>query len=269
MPDPINKTLEGTDAERVDEALQAITEGNLGVAKNLLGAVIQNTPTHYSHQTETSDGGLDIRFWDQQEFIHFVTWKEPEVAINWIGCAYPRAFFYLGFIAVKEGDYPAAIDFLDRGAALEPTNPKFAFEKALALVRLGQHQAALDLYDQTSAVGPFVSGHDVAVALRGRGFVLIELGRLADADAAFKASLKIEPDSQIARHELDYIAHLRSGGTTTGFGSVATTDRSLDTCANCGAKLESGTAVNLDGIVVIICQRCRTKLTKKWWQFWK
>lgn len=94
---------------------------------------------------------------------------------------------------------------------LEPTNPKIKIEKAQALLRSGRHAAALQIYEQIVSVGPFVNQNNVATALRGKGYALVELGRLADAEQAFKASLELEPQSQVAHDELLYIARLRRG----------------------------------------------------------
>lgn len=47
--------------------------------------------------------------------------------------------------------------------------------------------------------------------LRGRGYILVELKRLDEAEASFNDSLKVEPKNPIAVNELRYIAELRRG----------------------------------------------------------
>jgi Flp pilus assembly protein TadD len=47
--------------------------------------------------------------------------------------------------------------------------------------------------------------------LRGRGFALTELGRLDDAEEAYRESLVSEPNNPRAAGELNYIARLRTG----------------------------------------------------------
>ena len=54
--------------------------------------------------------------------------------------------------------------------------------------------------------------HRRALLVRARGVTLIELGRLDEAEGALRASLDLEPDSAVARRELDYIAELRARG---------------------------------------------------------
>lgn len=53
---------------------------------------------------------------------------------------------------------------------------------------------------------------------RGRGFALTELGRLDEAEAAYNEALKIDPNDDRAKHELEYIAHLKAGGSPTEGG---------------------------------------------------
>src|SRR5262245_8591083 len=161
---------EARDAERVDQAIHALQTGNLKAAESILLSVIENTPLSYSNSSEDEDGSLSIKFWDQQDFIHYVTWQQQhgvERSIQWIGNAYPRAHYYMGFLCVKTRQNERAIKYLEQGHQLEPTNPLFLFEKAQALIGSGDKKAALSLYESVTEIGPYVSARDLAVALRG------------------------------------------------------------------------------------------------------
>ena len=189
------KDIEASDSETVDAAIQAINKGEDIKAESLLKDVIQRTPDEYTNQYEEA-GTIFIKFWDRSEFLHFVAHQKDQGAekqITWIGNAYPRAFFHLGFLRVKAKKFAEAIPFLDRGFTLEPTNPKFVFEKAMALLRIQKHEQAMTLYNSINNVGPHVSQDDLARALRGRGSVYIEMGQLNQAESAFKESLKFQP----------------------------------------------------------------------------
>ena len=133
----------------------------------------------------------------------------------------------------------------------------------------GRKEETLALYEQVSEIGPHVSALDLAIAWRCRGSVLIEMGRLDDAENAFKSSLEIEPNSEVALNELRYIDHLRRGCGITYADAVQSTGPNLSNCAACGKQFTNSVAVSLDGLPVTICKRCGAKLTKKWWQFWK
>lgn len=264
--------VEIADVAKVEAALEALSEGKLQQGEQLLQEVIANTPDDYVN--EEADGeGVAIKFWSMNDFMHYVSWmqdQETERAVKWIGNAYPRAYYYLGFLGVKQKQFARAVEYLDQGRRLDPENPKFLFEKAQALIHLGNKEAALALYDQVVEVGPYVSPPDLAVARRGRGFVLIEMGKLDDAEAAFRASLELDPESEIALSELEYIAHLREGGSLVeGFESVETNGPDLSSCAICGKDYEQGVLITVEGQPLTICKGCERRLTKKWWQFWK
>jgi len=263
--------VEKRDADRVNSAVRALQAGELRAMESLLLDVVPNAPSEYVYQFE-QDGTRFIKFWDKEEYLHYIVWqKDQGVArpVNWIASAYPRAWYYLGFLKVKVKAYSEAVAALDRGHALESTNPKFNFEKAQALVGLKRHQEALALYEQIDTIGPHVGPHELAVALRGRGFVLIELGDLDRAQAAFMQSLEIEQDNQIAHNELRYIAQLRSGGLAASTDVVPTLAPSTNKCAACGQLFTHGHLATMGGTTIFICEKCRNKETRCWWQFWK
>ena len=99
--------------------------------------------------------------------------------------------------------------------------------------------------------------------------MLIAMGRLDDAENAFRASLELEPENDVALNELRYIEHLRQGGVATHAEAVPRTDPNPLDCAVCGTRVTVGVIVSIHGMPVSICKRCEGKLTKKWWQFWK
>lgn len=270
MVDANDNDLESKDKERIEEAVTAIAASDYLTAKKLLISIINNAPEDYSYTTEAEDGSLTIRFWNQAEFLHYVTWQKPSQSIYWKVGVYPRAFFYLGFIAVAEGNFEKAIHYLDRGAELEPTNPKFRLEKAQALIRNRDYSAALKLLNQNTTVGPHIDGKDVAAALRGKGSALIELQELLEAEAAFRESLELDPDSKVAQNELNYISQLRGGRKAdTNFQTTTSSTNSTNTCTSCGNTVTNGTVIQVKGSPVMVCDACKDKLTKKSWQFWR
>jgi tetratricopeptide (TPR) repeat protein len=90
------------------------------------------------------------------------------------------------------------------------TTPSLMVEMAATFNATKQPATALKAYDYvlTLPAGPV----DVrSKAHRGRGYSLIELGRLDEAEAAYNDSLKIEPGNGLALRELSYIASARKG----------------------------------------------------------
>jgi tetratricopeptide (TPR) repeat protein len=256
---------ETEDAQKVDRAILALGANNIAEAASLLREVIANTPADYVNSSEAPDGSIAIKFWDQHAFVHYVMWQKTqgiERGVQWALNAYPRAHYYVGFIGVKVKQYEFALEYLERGQKLEPTNPKFNFEKAQALVQLGEREKALALYEAVTEIGPYVSVRDLAIAKRGCGFVLIEMRRLDEAEQAFNTSLAIEPGNSVALHELRYIEHLRKGGNVHKGEAVPTQAPNLSQCSVCGKAFTTGVVRAVDGIPRGICNQCNQGRSK-------
>ncbi len=136
---------------------------------------------------------------------------------------YGQAIFLLGSAAVEARDMRKATFWLDKGLALQPDNLMLVTEKGMVLTVQKRHAEALALYEATfeNASGMLLGDKQgKARLLRAKGFTLIELNRLDEAEAAYKASREIEPDHGGAKHELAYIAQLRAGAEQRGMELV-------------------------------------------------
>jgi len=242
----------------------------------LLTAVAANTPADYAFTEELPDGSLRMRFWDRDDFIYHVTRltasDRAERSIHWAPNAYGRAHYYLGFLAVKRRQCREAIAYLDTGMTREPDQPQLFLEKGKALTQMREFEAALDQYETVLARGLEVPLKWRGVALRGKGFVLIELGDLDEAERYFRESLKIEPESSVAKNELQYIANLRAGGRKTHTETVAFGGQAKPiVCTICSQPMTGGSVLNREGQVVYVCSDCDKAMRerKPWWQFWK
>ncbi|MDE2134201.1 MAG: tetratricopeptide repeat protein [Alphaproteobacteria bacterium] len=133
---------------------------------------------------------------------------------------YPPISLYLGSYYNEIGKPEEALRVLDAGLKLYGMRgvfgvgahrPLLISERGAALASLKRWPEALANYDEGLALTG-IDDRDRARLYRGRGFALTELGRLDEAEQAYRDSLKLDPDSKIAEGELDYIARLRAGG---------------------------------------------------------
>ncbi len=127
---------------------------------------------------------------------------------------YPAIALMLGSEAVERHAYDEAIAFLDKGLALQPDYLPLTAEKMGAIQGQRRWADALAVGDaalQVSGLEGLLGSAGVGLVQRRRGFSLIELNRLDEAQAAYEASLKSDPDSEVAKGELEYIAKLRAG----------------------------------------------------------
>jgi tetratricopeptide (TPR) repeat protein len=137
---------------------------------------------------------------------------------------YGSAAMILTMEATEQRRFEEAIAFGTKGLALTPDSSVLLTETAIAYGQLRRFDEGLNLIDSWLAVHSAGDPADRARVYRGRGFALIELQRLDEAEAAYVEALKLEPNHQGAKDELAYIAQLRQGGEKQGIG-ITTADK--------------------------------------------
>jgi tetratricopeptide (TPR) repeat protein len=161
------------------------------------------------------DGKDYCKFWDQEEFVsycHNIKESNSKKDVVWLGNAYPKCCYCLAIICIERGNFESAKAFLEKGIELEPDNPMLLSEMGLLLGEIGTNSGNRDIYnkaiyfyDKALNSRPFNTDGQKARALRGIGFILIELGDFEKAKELYEASLTWE-DSDNARSELQIIA---------------------------------------------------------------
>lgn len=157
--------------------------------------------------------------------------KDPEAICPGAAAAFLQSFMNGDFTVTVDNDWCEAM--LLKGYALnelkrpveagqmlealvrhDPSNPNYFCEYAYTVRLNGQLERSLDLYKQAEKLAAKFrdrgsQAHWRAVSLRGQGFAYSELQRWDEAEKAYQRSLKYEPDSEIARNELQYIEQHR------------------------------------------------------------
>jgi tetratricopeptide (TPR) repeat protein len=147
-------------------------------------------------------------FWDQEEFSAYVSTHRAKTKrpIWWRGPSYSKMWWQLAIVYSEEGQAENAIAAIESGLAIEPEHPRLWVEKGFLLNRLTQHQAALESYETAVSIRDWAPNSLRARALRGLGSALIDLERLEDAQRAYLRSLELDPECELAKRELEYIA---------------------------------------------------------------
>lgn len=143
---------------------------------------------------------------------------------------YGYASFLLGSFWNEIHEPAKAVAALDRGLVLQPRNGLLIGERGAALAALRRFDDAMASYDPWLAAG-IGSPLQRALILRARGFALIELNRLDEAEHDYLESLKLEPCHAGARHELAYIAGRRTGTEHSSPSKLLTYDKAKGTCS--------------------------------------
>jgi len=116
-------------------------------------------------------------------------------------------WWQLSVVRGKQNRLDCAIECIERGLALEPEQPWLWIEKGKLLNKSGRHEAASDCYATAVNARAWVPQTVVARALRGQSYSLVEMGRLEEARSTCLQSLDLDPESQVAKDELEYISN--------------------------------------------------------------
>jgi tetratricopeptide (TPR) repeat protein len=122
---------------------------------------------------------------------------------TWVSPRIYGLLFIAGFCAVEIENYPQAERWLASAVAMAPAMATARMELAHALVsqrKLEQADAIIDpilLHSQDRC--------ELARAWRRRGYIRFEQRRLDEARSAYLRSLEFDPNSELARSELDLL----------------------------------------------------------------
>ncbi|MFH1876868.1 MAG: tetratricopeptide repeat protein [Candidatus Omnitrophota bacterium] len=213
-----NNALADTQKSQDNPCMHAdalIRKGQTAEAKALLEQFIRTLPSDWKPLYEKNGKDMII-CWNSQEFIAYAQYRgktdKSKDAIWPTAPSYSQAFYLLGFIAAENKDFSSAIPYFDKALSLEPDHPTIWCEKAFVVRQMGHNEEAYQLYLKALEIRPWATDHQRAVALRGAGFTLTELGRLAEAETLYERSLDLEPGNNVALNELSYIRHRKRGG---------------------------------------------------------
>jgi tetratricopeptide (TPR) repeat protein len=140
--------------------------------------------------------------------------SEPGQTVSVAFNTYGLAALMLGSRAIALRQPDEATIWLDKGLAFQPDNLMLVTEKGMAFTLQRRFAEALALYDAQPPQDPLAKPVDpdgMARIQRARGYCLIELGRLDEAEAAYNKSLELEPGHGGAKAEMDYIREAKAG----------------------------------------------------------
>ena len=165
---------EQQDALIVDEVFSAIRRGELAQARELAEDVASRGPSPDDYESAYEEAGVFYqRYWDDAErdfYDSVLAQLDDPPEVSWLRCAYPRACFALGFLAVQDGDLDTGIPWLMAADQYDPSNPTPKIELATVATGAGDHETSLALYEQAMESRPLQPPWIVARILRGRGF---------------------------------------------------------------------------------------------------
>lgn len=149
-------------------------------------------------------------FQTQQEYDEYV--RDRQERFEWIDWSYCLTLKAQAYVAVERGMFTDGLIQLRALEAVAPLSASTLTETAFTLGRLKRMDEALDTYGAALALARKFKSQQMyrAVALRGIGFAQIELGKLDEAEQAYKESLQFDPNNKLTANELEYIRRARA-----------------------------------------------------------
>lgn len=197
---------------KVESALDEISAGNVVNAMAMLDPVLAEYDALYPE----SDGrammcDMPDEGWAAAGTAGLLTGKNELVLVTSTWCT---ALWAKGYTLVDVKRIDQALPYLERAVAMAPEHSHYLSELGYAYQALRLWDKSYAAYERAAKGAESYEGDkrnaEISRAWRGMGFVLIELGKLDEAEALFNKCLELDPDDAKARNELDYIAEQRA-----------------------------------------------------------
>ena len=207
-----------SNADRVHESISAaLSQNRMRDARELIEQALSSMPPHW-RPLEEDDKEVRGAFWDQDEFLAYVGRhrSDNEKSIFWTTVSFSKLWWQLAEVNISKDRFDNAAVCIERGLELEPDHPVLWIERGYIFNRIGRHQEALEAYRTAASVRQWAQPAVTARALRGQGSALIDLGQLSEARNVYNASLELDPESESAHKELEYIDQALADKKTRG-----------------------------------------------------
>jgi len=214
---PIVATGQGKDRDSVAEAtisqaFSAIQAGDPARALTMVEPVVASFDKEFSgekrhifcSQTAEQDGYYLTTAEGGADNVRLVT-------VTWCDALYVKAFALVDLDRLDD-----AQSAFERLVTFAPKHARYLNELAYVLLKKKEWQHSIDTYKSAEAAATFTPqrrDYERCVAFRGIGFDFVELGRLDDAEAAYRKCLAIVPDEPKSLGEIEYIKEQRKKTT--------------------------------------------------------
>ncbi|MFC3051933.1 tetratricopeptide repeat-containing sulfotransferase family protein [Kordiimonas pumila] len=162
------------------EATNLFQQGNIPEAEHLARNILKKHPTDVVAMRLLADIGIKVgQYKDAIQLLERALELAP-------GFHFARNTLVIALF--RKQDLEPALKQVDILLSTDPGNPNHLILKASILVRGGDHEAALEIYEKVLADYP-----DQARAQLNYGHTLKTVGRLPDSIAAYRACIKLTP----------------------------------------------------------------------------
>jgi len=152
---------------------------------------------------------------DQGEaLVYLAMAAEQHASASVLGPTWSDAHYLKGYALLELGRLAESREALERAVALSPSNSQYLSELAYTYQVEKNWNEALARYasaENAAELSPDeLRASDASRALRGQGFVLVELDRLDEAETIYRKAMAIDPQDRNSAGELKYIEQVRA-----------------------------------------------------------
>ena len=149
-----------------------------------------------------------------ESLLYLVMAASEEQSAVVLSSTWADAHFLKGFALVELGRFAEARQSLEQAVALSPQNSQYVSELGHTFQAEERWLEALEVFERSEKMAQAFSPDDakafeLGVARRSAGYVLVELGRLDEAEEKYLQCLEDDPDDEMARSELEYVRNLK------------------------------------------------------------
>jgi tetratricopeptide (TPR) repeat protein len=201
---------EAEQQQRVDAAAQLLQQGKPAEAIDSLDKVIAHFEALRKDKTDLAYCARS----PGESLAYLAQAAKDSTATSVYGSAWCDAYFLRGYALIELGRTAEARPALERAVQLAPREAHYRSELADLYAREKNWNEALAAFDASATVAEESvekehKNAELGRALRGKGYVLVELGRLDEAEAMYRRCLALDPADRKAMNELRYVQQRR------------------------------------------------------------
>jgi tetratricopeptide (TPR) repeat protein len=200
------------DQAQVDRAAELIGTGKPAEAVALLDTLINAQEARPRDKTRQ----LYCARTSAESLLYLLGAAKDKKAADVLPQSACYSVFLKGFALIDLNRPEEAKAWFERSVAMAPSNAQFLNELGEWHKNRHDWDAAWALFqraDEAASLSPKEDEtRDKTRALRGMAFILVERGKLDDAEKLYRQCLKLDPNDDGSKRELQYIADRRKGG---------------------------------------------------------
>jgi tetratricopeptide (TPR) repeat protein len=197
---------EAEQQQQVDAAAKLLQQGKPAEAIDGVDKVIAHFEALRKDKTDVAYCARS----PAESLVYLLQAAKDKAPASVYGPAWCDAYFLRGYALIELGRTGEARAALERAVQLAPREAHYRSELAELYAREKNWNEALAAFDASATVAEESvekerKNAELGRALRGKGYVLVELGRLDEAGAMYRRCLALDPADRKAMNELRYV----------------------------------------------------------------